>query len=143
MADDDPNQPKLDLAPTVVEAEALPPVVPPQTKAPFTFNQQVNIQNIPPQAWDRLSPDQVVDLSKTLLDQVDKIDKRRFDWSMERAKRTDSMHARALTIGGIVALVGLSGVVYLSAQGHEVVAAIVGTFLATVVAVVLGNRLIR
>jgi hypothetical protein len=132
MADDDPNQPQLDLTPGGGEAQPLPPVVPPQTKAPFTFNQQVNIQNIPPQAWDRLSPDQ-----------VDRIDKRRFDWAMERAKRTDSMHARALVIGGIVALVGLSGVVYLAAQGHEVVAAIIGTFLATVVAVVLGNRLIR
>ena len=53
------------------------------------------------------------------------------------------MHGRALFIGGIVALTGLTGAVYLSANGHETVAAIVGTFLATVVAVVLGNRLIR
>ena len=77
----DEKQSELELA-QPVEADMLPPVVLPQTKTPFTFNQQVNIQRIPNQAWDRLSPDQIVDL-------------------------------------------------------------VLGTFLATILAIVLGNRLLR
>jgi hypothetical protein len=142
MPDDEEKQSKLNLSqPT--DAELLPPVVPPDTKTPFTFNQQVNIQNIPSQAWDRLSPDQIVDLSKTIIDQVDKIDRRHFQWAMDRAGRSEKNQYRAMAIGGAIAIVGIIGVVFLSSQGHEVVAAILGTFLATVVAVVLGNRLLR
>ena len=138
----DEKQSELELS-QPVEAETLPPFVPPQTKTPFTFNQQVNIQRIPNQAWDRLSPDQIVDLSKTIIEQVDKMDRRHFEWAMERARRSDVTHNRGMIIGGFVAVVGISGVIYLAAQGHEVVAAILGTFLATILAVVLGNRILR
>jgi hypothetical protein len=142
MPDDEEKQSKLELTQST-DADVLPPVVPPNTKTPFTFNQQVNIQNIPSQAWDRLSPEQIVDLSRIIIDQVDQIDRRHFDWAMDRAKRSEKTHNRAMAIGGIIAIVGIVAVVYLSAEGHQIVAAILGTFLATIVAIVLGNRFLR
>lgn len=141
MSDDATKQSQLEL--TTSDAELLPPVVPPNTKAPFTFNQQVNIQNIPSQAWDRLSPDQIVDLSKTIIEQVDKIDRRHFDWAMDRAKRSERSQYCAMVIGGLVAIAGIICVAYLSANGHQVVASILGTFLATIIAIVIGNRFVR
>jgi hypothetical protein len=142
MPDDAEKQEKLDLA-TPVEAELLPPVVPPSTKTPFTFNQQVNIQNIPSKAWDKLSPEQIVDLSKTIIEQVDKIDRRHFDWAMDCAVRSEKTHKMAMSIGGGIAIVGILAVGYLSLEGHQLVAGMMGTFLATIIAVALGNRFFR
>jgi hypothetical protein len=142
MPDDAEKQEKLDLA-SPVEAELLPPVNPPSTKTPFTFNQQVNIQNIPSQAWDKLSPEQIVDLSKTIIEQVDKIDKRHFDWAMDRAVRSEKTHKIAMSVGGLIAIVGIIAVAYLSVEGHQIVAGMLGTFLATIIAVALGNRFFR
>jgi hypothetical protein len=53
---------------TASAANSEPPsVVPPKTKAPVNFNQQNNFyQQIPTSAWDRLSNEQVVDLSKQI-----------------------------------------------------------------------------
>ncbi|HEV2200020.1 MAG TPA: hypothetical protein VGR73_09370 [Bryobacteraceae bacterium] len=57
----------------------IPPVLPPRTSAPFQFNQQVNIQQIPPKVWDKLTPDQIFELSRKIIDQVEVMDKRQFD----------------------------------------------------------------
>jgi hypothetical protein len=122
-------------------AEDLPPVIPPPTKAAFQFNQQVNIQPIPPRAWERLSPEQIVELSKDTMAQLDRMDQRHFDWAMNQARTSQTVQEKAMVIGGVIAVLGLVAVTYLAATGHEIVAAILGTFLATILAVVVGNRL--
>jgi hypothetical protein len=139
---DDP-QPSLDLTPSPTgQPEAgLPPVVPPQTSAPFQFNQQVNIQQIPPKVWERLTPEQIVDLSKTIVSQVERMDKRHYELALERAKRAAAMRQHAMLIGGSVALAGIAATTYLASHGDGIVAGILGTFLATILSVVVGNRL--
>lgn len=141
MPDEAGKQEDLELA-QPAETKTLPPVVPPQTRTPFQFNQQINIQQIPPGAWERLAPDQIVDLSKSMMAQMDRLDERHFKWAMEQAKRDESTNKWTLAIGGVLAACGLVAVTYLAASEHAIVAAILGTFLATILAVVVGNRAI-
>lgn len=62
-----------------VEVDQLPPVTPPTTKAPVQFNQQVNVyQQIPQSAWDRLDAEQIMELSRRIIEQIDVADKRQF-----------------------------------------------------------------
>ncbi len=140
---DDP-QPSLDLTtPQTGQTEVgLPPVVPPQTTAPFQFNQQVNIEQIPPKVWERLAPEQIVDLSKAIVSQVERMDKRHYELAVERAKRSAATKRYAMLIGGFVALAGLGATTYLASHGNGIVAGILGTFLATILSVIVGNRLI-
>ena len=141
---DDPAEDDFQLtAPSGSERVLLPPVSPPSTKAPFQFNQQINIQQIPPKAWDKLSPDQIVELSKVIVAQIEKSDERQYNWAMTQAKNAVTAQTRALLIGGVVALGGVAATTYLSMAGHQLVAAILGTFLATLVAVVVGNHFIE
>jgi hypothetical protein len=63
----------------------LPP--PPETKFPFQFNQQVNVYQIPQNAWDRLSATEIMELTKVIIEHSDVVDKRHFDYAMEEAKR--------------------------------------------------------
>ena len=122
-------------------AVILPPVVPPQTTAPFTLNQQVNIQQIPTKAWDKLSPDQIVELTKVIIDHAQKVDERHFTYSMEQAKQTGDSARMSVLVGGGIAALGLIGVSYLALKGEHVIAGIIGTFLATIVAVVVGRKI--
>jgi hypothetical protein len=140
---DDP-EPSLDVTPSQAGQPevGLPPVIPPQTAAPFQFNQQVNIQQIPPKVWERLTPEQIVDLSKTIVSQVERMDKRHYDLALERAKRSAATKRYAMLIGGFVALAGLGATTYLASHGNGIVAGILGTFLATILSVIVGNRLI-
>jgi len=74
--------------------------------------------------------------------QMDRLDERHFKWAMEQAKRDESTNKWTLAIGGVLAACGLVAVTYLAASEHAIVAAILGTFLATILAVVVGNRAI-
>lgn len=121
--------------------EYLPPVILPKTNAPIHVNQQFNIQRIPPKVWDKLSPEQIVDLSKTLFSQFEKIDDHHFELEMQRAKSAYSTMQRLAFIGGTVAIVGLGACVYLATHGSQMIAGIIATFLATIVAIVVGSRL--
>ena len=114
---------------------------PPATKTPFQVNQQFNIQQIPPRAWERLSPEQIVDVSKTVLDQVERMDQRQFTWAMKEVERNEKQGKLSTVIGGILAAAGILATTYLAVSGHEVIAAILGTFLASIIAVVVGSRL--
>lgn len=77
-ADPEPSK-QMELAATPTDPPSLPPVVPPQTATPFQVNQQFNVQQIPPKVWDKLSPEQIFELSKNVIAQVDKIDERHFE----------------------------------------------------------------
>ncbi len=141
---DDSQEDDFQLTPPIgSEPVVLPPVSPPATKTPFQLNQQINIQQIPPKAWDKLSPDQIVELSKVIVAQIEKSDERQYNWAMTQAVNAVKAQARALWIGGVVALGGVAAVTYLSATGNQLVAAILGTFLATLVAVVVGNHFVE
>lgn len=77
MPDDGEDQKQAELAlggdGAIAAEPVLPPVVPPTTKTPFQFNQQINIQQIPSRAWEKLSADQIVDLTKTIVNQIENL----------------------------------------------------------------------
>ena len=124
-----------------VEAEQLPLVTPPSTKAPVQFNQQVNVyQQIPPSAWDRLNADQIMDLSKRIIDQIDVADKRQFDYAIEDAKSVKSGKRAAMAWGSVIAIAGFTATVFLAMNGHEMIALTISLPLATILAIIVGNR---
>jgi hypothetical protein len=120
----------------------LPDVVPPQTKAPIQFNQQVNlsIQQIPQLAWDRLSPDQIVEISRMIVTQVDSTDKRHFDYAMDEVKRSASGKKIAMSCGAFVAIAGFGATAYLAMNNHELIALAIALPLSTIIAMIVGNR---
>ena len=121
-----------------------PPPAPPQTKTPVQFNQQVNVyQQIPQSAWNGLSNDQIVDLSKEILNRMDTFDKRQFDYAMAQAARRDSTRKRTVTYGSLVAIVGFIITAYLAINGYELVAVTISMPLATILAIIVGSKLIR
>ncbi|HWZ44408.1 MAG TPA: hypothetical protein VNW97_13100 [Candidatus Saccharimonadales bacterium] len=125
------------------DAVPVPQVVtPPQTIAPIQFNQQVNlsIQQIPSSAWDRLSSDQVLEISKAIIAQTDAADKRQFDYAMEDIRRSSLGKRIAIASGSVVAIVGYAVSGYLAAHGQALVAACIAAPITTVLAVIVGNR---
>ena len=141
----DPNGSNLVKAdpPVELETKPPPPPTPPQTKTPVQFNQQVNVyQQIPQSAWTGLNSDQIVDLSKVILHQMETFDKRQFDYAMEQSDKQDSRKRRTVTYGSIVAVIGFIITAYLATNGHELVAMTISMPLATILAIIVGNRLI-
>ena len=131
----------LNLNPEIVQSEpTLPPLVPPQTKTPSQIN-QINIHQIPPRAWDKLAPDQIVALTSKIIDQADRMDSRHFEIAKQQSLDSGKNGRIAVMVGGGVAVVGLGTVAYLAASGNPNVAAVIGTFLATSIAVVVGRKL--
>ena len=144
-ASDKSDQQPLDLKstdaePVVVDSQRIPPVVPPHTATPFQFN-QVNIQQIPPKVWDKLSPEQIFELSQRIIDQVETMDKRQFDIAKERNATQARSRSIAMIAGGIVAIAGIGASTYLASAGNAIVAGIIATFLATIIAVIVGNKM--
>ena len=134
------KQSELPLGDHVKAEPVLPPVVPPSTKTPFQFNQQINIQQIPTRAWEKLSAEQIIDLTKTIVQQIEKSDERQFNLSLEQAKSSARTQRTAMFIGGAISIVGFAAATYLATQGHQVIGGMLATFLATVIAVTIGNR---
>jgi hypothetical protein len=58
---------KSDNEGTSAPAIPLPLSPPPETKFPLQFNQQVNVYQIPQNAWDRLTPQETVGGTSNLL----------------------------------------------------------------------------
>jgi hypothetical protein len=134
MPKDDESRGGSDLVHSPVDIEAvagsakpapsepvLPLVVPPQTSAPVQFNQQLNlsVQQIPSSAWDRLSPEQIVDISKMIVNQIDATDQRHFDYAMENVKRSASGKKVALWCGGLIFLIGVGATTFLATHGMK------------------------
>ena len=119
-AEDSPEDNSSDL-------QILPKVIPPKTAAPFQFNQQINIQEIPSKVWDRLSPEQVVDLTKSMLDRIESMDARHFDFAMDQAERGDNQGKRNTYVSAGVALAGYSLTAFLASTGETLIAAVVAT----------------
>ena len=139
---EDKKQAELDLGTEAIKAEpVLPPVVPPTTKTPFQFNEQINIQQIPSRAWEKLSADQIVDLTKTIVNQIEKSDERQFNWAVAQANSSATTQRIAMGIGGVIAIAGIGLTAYLAMNGHTVVAGMLGTFLVTIISCAIGNRM--
>ena len=68
----------------------LPSVQPPLTKAPPTLNQQVNIYQRPKSALDKLTGDQIFELSKQMMNQMDVSDQRAYDFAVHDAAKAAS-----------------------------------------------------
>lgn len=135
-----PSSPAQQIQP--LEAQALPPLLPPETKSPFQVNQQVNFyQQIPPGAWDRLSPTQVYDLTKEMIKTADVIDKRHFDYAMSTTAKRSGIDTLSIIVGGVIACLGIGGAIYLAMTGHEMIALSISLPLATILAVVVGRKL--
>lgn len=129
--------------PNAVEP-GLPPINPPSTKAPVQFNQQVNVyQQIPPSAWDRLSSEQIVELSRVIVQQIDVADKRQFDYAIQQNKSSCSGKKTALMCGSVIALGGFGATIFLGMHGHEFIALSIALPLATILAVIVGNRFLE
>jgi hypothetical protein len=119
----------------------LPPVQPPATKAPIQFNQQVNFyQQIPSSAWDRLSPEQILDLSKAIIQHIDVSDQRQFDWAKTQAASADAGKRAAIVWGSAITLAGFMATVYMGLHGHELIALTISLPLSTILAIIVGNR---
>ena len=126
-----------------IEPASLPPIRAPETKTKVHFNQQVNYyQPIPQHAWDKLSAEQICDLTKEMIRTADGIDTRHFDYAMELAKKRDTRDKLTYFIGGAIAILGIGGSIYLGANGHELVAICISLPLATLLSVVVGRRLL-
>lgn len=131
-----------DLQASVEDSSSPPEIVPPKTKAPVQFNQQNNFyQQIPITAWDRLSPDQVVELSKRVLDHENELDKRAYEFAKERVGRDDQRGKRNLYLGSVIVVVAFSIAGYLSLHGHDFIASTISLPLVTLLAMLVGNKL--
>ncbi len=146
---DEKDEPESEESTTAIEAASdpnaeLPTVTPPKTKASVQFNQQNNFyQSIPSNAWDRLSPEQVVELSRDILKHMDLTDERGYNFAMDRVRRSEARNKLNLIVGSIVVLVAFVLTAYLATHGHEFVALTISLPLATILAMLLGNRLLN
>jgi hypothetical protein len=127
----------------VAKTEELPAINPPQTKTPISFNQQVNnFQQIPPSAWDGLTPEQRMELTRSILAQMDAMDKRHYDFAVAHVA-TEGKRATIGTISGaLIAVMGFSISGYLALHGQTIVALSISMPLATILAIVVGNRFV-
>ncbi len=121
--------------------DLIPVKEPPSTTVPVQ-NTQINIQQIPPQALDKLSPEQILDFHKSILEHMDRNESRRFEFIMDQASKNNASQRRYAFVGGYIALAGIAVATYLAATGNESVAIALATSLATIIAVVAGSRII-
>jgi hypothetical protein len=122
------------------EGITLPPVQPPATRAPAVLNQQVNVYQLPPSVWDKLSGDQVFELSKSILAQMEIADERNFNFATTDAQRSASGKKLSVICGSATAIIGFGLAAYLGSQGHDILAACIALPIGTILAVVVGNR---
>lgn len=81
-----------------------------------------------------------MDLSKRIIDQIDVADKRQFEYAVEEAKSVKSGKRAAMAWGSIIAVAGFAATVFLASNGHEIIALSISLPLATILAIIVGNR---
>jgi|CXWL01.1.fsa_nt_gi hypothetical protein len=143
MTNDPTPSPQDPTGITPKESQPLPTLQPPSTKTPVQFNQQVNVyQQIPPSAWDSLSQAQVFELTKDILKLSDVLDKRHYDHATNLIDKRSARDRISMFIGGAIAFLGIGGAIYLGTTGHDIIALSISLPLATILAVVVGRRLL-
>lgn len=124
-------------------AFVLPPSPPmPGTRARIQFN-QLHVQQISPSTLDRLSPDQVRAFQLSTLEHMESVDRRRFEFKMAHSKREGAAERRNAWIGGLLGIAGLGSACVLALHGHVEVAMAVVASSATIIAVVVGSKLVK
>jgi hypothetical protein len=138
----DNPQEGAEIAPAT-KSEELPKINLPQTKTPVSFNQQVNnFQQIPPSAWDGLTPGQRLELTRSILAQMDSMDKRHYDFAVTHVRAEATRSNVGSICGALIAVLGFSLSGYLSLHGETIVALSISMPLATILAIVVGNRFV-
>ena len=137
----DGDEDKGEIVPAV-KVEDLPAITPPQTKTPITFNQQNNFQQIPPSAWDGLTPAQRMDLSKAILFQMDTMDERHYKFAVKHVETETKQGTIRAICGTIITVAGFSFAAYLAMNGQTILAMSISLPLATILAIVVGNRFV-
>lgn len=127
---------------SAVKAEELPAISPPETKTPVTFNQQINVQQIPPSAWDGLTPAQRMELSKAILTQMDTMDDRHYKFALKRVETETTRGTIRTVCGTLIAISGFSFAAYLAMHEQTILAMTISLPLATILAIVVGNRFV-
>jgi hypothetical protein len=84
-----------------------------------------------------------VDLSKCVMSQIDAIDRRHMEFAMDEAKRQASGQKLCVVVGALIFSIGIIAAIYLGMSGHEFIALSISLPLATIVAVVVGNRFLK
>lgn len=117
----------------------------PKTDAPIAqvFNQQNNFNAIPTTAWDRLSSDQTVDLTKFLVENVSQTEEKRLNHEAHRLNIEAQRVNLSILIGFLLAVVGIAAIAYLGLNGQTQIAGNLATALTTLIAVVTGARLFK
>jgi len=139
----DPQAVDLGKQGTGVKSEDLPAINPPSTKTPISFNTQVNnYQQIPPSAWDGLTPEQRMELTKLILSQTDAMDQRHYDFALLHVKTESRRNNIGTICGAIVAVIGFSLGGYLALRGQVMVGLSITLPLATILAIIVGNRFV-
>ena len=150
MSDSDNGEPeeppKLLEEPDSSEVARRPEEIPeppamPSTRAPISYNTQINVARIPPSAWDRLEPEQVMELSRDFLQTIETTDERSFKYAMDQAERADNTGRRNTYVSSGVALAGYALTAFLAWNGQTLIATVVATFISVVLAVVVGRHL--
>jgi hypothetical protein len=123
--------------------DELPVISPPQTKTPISFNQQVNnFQQIPPSAWDGLTPVQRMELSKSILAQMDSMDQRHYDFAVKHVETETTRGVIRAVCGTVITVAGFSFAAYLAMHGQTILGLSISLPLATILAIVVGNRFV-
>ncbi|MFZ3343183.1 MAG: hypothetical protein WA213_20055 [Terriglobales bacterium] len=125
------------------DAEQIPGVVlpplPPTGKA-IEFKQQINVYQIPQNAWDRLNQEQTLELTKMILERADAIDKRHFDYAVEKVRSSARGKKTAIITGSLITIAGYAVSATLALYGHDTAAIAVSLPITTILALVVGNR---
>jgi hypothetical protein len=124
------------------KTDELPPITPPQTKTPITFNQQINYQQIPPSAWDGLTPEQRMELSKAILEKMDSMDERHYNFAVRHVDIETKRGTIRAVCGTLIALLGFGLTAYLALHGQVFVGLTISLPLATIIAIVVGSRFV-
>ena len=141
---DDAGKPSESAGKTPVsESAQLPDFRPPATTSPLQFNTQVNVTQLPPNALERLSPEQLMELHHSMMDRIDASDERNFKFAMDQIEREERTQRLGMRVGGLVSCVGYVVAGVLSYSGHETVAGVVAASLTTVLAMIVANRFLR
>lgn len=125
----------------VIPGVLLPPL--PKTDSPVEFKQQINVYQIPQNAWDRLNQEQTVQLTKMILERADAMDKRHFEYAMEKSKQNQAGKQRAMILGTLITIAGYAASGLLAAYGHEMASVSIALPLTTILAMVIGNRFLE
>ena len=95
---------------------------------------------IPPNAMDKLSSNEIVEVIESSLANLDAHDHRASQFALERTRIREDADKRQIYVGGSLAALGLVLVGILAWLGEGDIAMMLVVFLATVIGVTIGGK---